>query len=217
MKTEAEGGLARVWEILTRKPESKGSTTIKRHDLVFILRNLATLVENGVSLQRALKTIAQEKTLARYAPILEEIRRRVETGETFSGVLASFPDTFGDLIVNQIRVGERAGTLAETLNQVTEQQEKMSHLRSLVVKKLAYPIVLSVLGSGVVAFMLIGVIPVFEETYADAGVALPFVTQLMINVGHFASTYYWMVLLGIAAIVIGVKQIRRHADLAFRM
>ncbi len=217
LKSPVSSSLGSLLERLRRNAGGEKANAIKQTDLAFILRNLATLIDNGVSLPKALLAIGREKTLAKYAHILDAIRQRVETGESFSGALAQFPDTFHTLMVNQIRVGERAGTLAETLAHVTEQQEKMNALRSLVVKKLAYPLVLMILGSGVVAFMLIFVVPVFEETYADAGVPLPFVTQLMIGIGKFASQYYWIVLLVGATGLLAIKQLRAIPQAAYTM
>lgn len=217
-RTAQGGGLAALFASLHGgKGTSKKVHAIRRRELTFILRNLATLIENGVSLPKALATIAKEKTLERHSALLDGIRRRVETGETFSGALAAYPDTFTDLMVNQIRVGERSGTLADTLGQVTEQQEKMNALRSLVVKKLSYPVLLLVMGTGVVSFMLMFVVPVFQETYADAGIPLPWVTRFLIGVGVAAKSYYWMVLLAVAAAILGIKQYRHNPDNAYKM
>lgn len=206
-----------IWETLTKKLKSSKVPTIKRDDLAFILRNISTLIENGVPLPRALATVSQEKGLEKHAPVLDRIRRRVETGEAFSATLADYPEMFNPIMINQIRVGERAGTLAATLTHITAQQEKMNELRSSVIKKLAYPAVLSLLGIGVVTFMLIFVIPVFEETYSNAGVPLPAVTRLLIAVGHYASTYYWMVFLAVAFGIVAVKRVRAFPEVAYRM
>ncbi len=199
-----------------RKP-APAKARIKRLDLTFILRNVATLLENGVSLPKALHAVAREKTLQKHAPILDAVRRKVETGESFSGALAAFPETFDELMINQIRVGERSGTLTDTLAQVTVQLEKGNQLRALIVKKLAYPILLLGMGSGVVTFMLICVVPVFEETYADANIPLPLVTQALIALGGFASAYWWCIVLTAAVAVLAIKQARRQPELASAM
>ena len=209
----AEMSLPKPWalggERRTKKRRDRATRTIKRHELAFILRNLATLLENGVSLPKALSAVARERSLGKHAHLLDAIRRKVETGETFSGALSSFPRAFNELFVNQVKVGERSGTLAETLAQMTEQQEKMNSLRSHVVKKLAYPVVLMSMGGLVISFMLIFVVPVFEETYADAKVPLPLITQFLIGIGRFASSYYWVGLLLVVAGFLAIKQIRK--------
>ena len=77
-----------------------GHTKIKRSDLVYILRNLATLVENGLALPKALETLAKERSLQKYSEQLDTLRKKVESGESFSGALKLYPESFSDVMVN---------------------------------------------------------------------------------------------------------------------
>jgi type IV pilus assembly protein PilC len=190
---------------------------LKDRDLVFILRNLSTLTESGVSLPKALGTLAEEKALEKHRDMLQSIRRHLENGETFSAALAHFEATFDTVMVNQIKVGEHAGTLGETLTTIARHREESNRLRSEIIKKMAYPVLLVVMGSAVITFLLTYVIPVFQETYAKAHVALPFITRFLIGVGDAAKSYGWMVLALIAGTTIIVVQLRKRADLAYKM
>jgi type IV pilus assembly protein PilC len=190
---------------------------LKDRDLVFILRNLSTLTESGVSLPKALGTLAEEKALEKHRDMLQSIRRHLENGETFSAALAHFEATFDTVMVNQIKVGEHAGTLGETLTTIARHREESNRLRAEIIKKMAYPVLLVVMGSAVITFLLTYVIPVFEETYRKAHVALPFITRLLIGVGEAAKGYGWMVLALIAGTTILVIQLRKRADLAYKM
>src|SRR5688572_5978797 len=78
---------------------------IKSRDLIFILRNIGTLIENGLSLPTALQTIAKEKTLQQYQVMLSTICRTVENGEMFSEALKRYQETFGELLIAQIKIG----------------------------------------------------------------------------------------------------------------
>ena len=179
------------------------SVKIKKRDLIFILRNIATLTENGLSLPKALETICKEKSLKKYAGMLSTIRQTVENGDTFSGALAKYKDSFGELFISQIKVGEKSGTLPATLERLTQQLEHADNLRSTVIKKLSYPALLCVAGSGAVSFMLLYVIPTFEKTYKESGAKLPGITQFLIDVGRFGKNYGWMIGLGIVATIVG--------------
>src|SRR6187455_3463705 len=109
-------GLASGWRF--KFPSKKGAPSehkLKDRDLVFILRNLSTLTESGVSLPKALGTLAEEKALEKHRDMLQSIRRHLENGETFSSALARYGATFDTVMVNQIKVGEHSGTLGETL------------------------------------------------------------------------------------------------------
>jgi type IV pilus assembly protein PilC len=195
------------WGVTSRR-------TVPRLALTFILRNLATLVENGVPLPQALATLARERSIRKHAGVLDAVRKSIESGEPFSAALRQFPNTFDDLVIHQIRVAERAGTLAATLHRLTDQLEKGSQLRAQILKKLAYPMVLMVAGCAAVTFMLMFVIPVFQETYAESKIPLPAITQAMIAASEIISSYAWLAPLGLAAGVLVWKQLRANAALA---
>ncbi|MGI8982627.1 MAG: type II secretion system F family protein [Pirellulaceae bacterium] len=176
---------------------------IKKRDMIFILRNIATLTENGLSLPKALETICKEKSLKKYSGMLGDIRQTVENGDNFSGGLLKYKDSFGELLISQIKIGEKSGTLPATLERLTQQLEHADNLKSTVIKKLSYPALLCVAGTGAVSFMILYVVPTFEKTYKESGAKLPAVTQFLIDVGHFAKYYGWMMVLGLVVSVVG--------------
>lgn len=190
---------------------------LKDRDLVFILRNLSTLTESGVSLPKALATLAEEKALEKHRDMLHAIRRHLENGETFSSALARYGATFDTVMVNQIKVGEHSGILGETLNSIARHCEDAHRLRSEIIRKLAYPVMLVVMGTAVITFLLTYVIPVFEKTYDDAHVSLPFITKLLIALGAFAKSYGLIILGLLAVTVLIVRQLRKRPDLAYKM
>jgi type IV pilus assembly protein PilC len=199
------------------KRGTNGQPKLKDRDLVFILRNLSTLTESGVSLPKALGTLAEEKALGKHREMLLSIRRHLENGESFSSALAHFSATFDTVMVNQIKVGEHSGTLGETLTTIARHREDSHRLRAEIVRKLAYPALLVVMGSAVIMFLLTYVIPVFEETYSKANVPLPFITKLLIAVGAVTKSYGWIAL-GLAAVAaLVVRQLRKQNDLAYKM
>ena len=191
---------------VSQKPEK---TKIKRRDLTFILSNLATLMENGVSLPRAIHTLAREKSLKNYKFVLDHMHRSLEAGESFSSAVSHYPNTFNDLVVNQIRVGERSGKIAEALRRIVEGMEEGNEMRRKILKRLSYPIIVMVAGSAVVAFMLLYIVPTFEETYTKANIPLPTATKILIGTGSFALNYGWLVVLGLVALVFGYFRLRK--------
>ncbi len=196
---------------------TSGQQKLKDRDLVFILRNLSTLTESGVSLPKALGTLAEEKALEKHRQMLLSIRRHLENGETFSSALSHFGSSFDTVMVNQIKVGEHSGRLGETLTTIARHRENSHRLQSEIVRKLAYPGLLVVMGSAVIMFLLTYVIPVFEETYSKANVPLPFITKLLIAVGGFAKSYGWIVLGLAAAAALVIAQLRKRNDLASKI
>ena len=204
------------WTKLT-KPRGRSAETLKRRDLVFIFRNLATLTGSGVSLPKAIGTLADEKTLQAHREMLLMIRRHMENGEPFSSALARCGDKFDSIMINQIKVGERSGTLPEVLTSIADHCDESNELRSEVLRKLSYPAVLIVMGSCVIIFLLLYVVPVFEETYSKAKVPLPGITQMLIFAGAVVKRVGGFVVLAIVAAVLVIRRLRKRPKLAYQM
>jgi type II secretory pathway component PulF len=197
--------------------KKSGPPKLKDRDLVFILRNLSTLTSSGVPLPKALATLAEERALEKHRDMLHVIRRRLENGESFSAALAQFGETFNTVMVNQIKVGEHSGTLGETLTTIARHCEDGHRLKSEIIRKLAYPILLVVMGSLVIAFLLTYVVPVFKKTYDDAHVALPFITKVLIAAGAFAKGYGLIIVGGLVTAFFVIRQLRKKPNFAFKM
>lgn len=214
-KGKSKEGLREFWRKLS-SPLTK-TKLLKPRELTFLLSTLSTLVDNGVSLPKALATLAKEDSLSKHKDVLEALRRKVESGVPFSIAISQFPHICDKLTVSQIRLGERSGTLAETLKKLSNSRNKTAALRKEVVKKLAYPTLLIVVGSGLITFLLLYVVPVFQETYDNAGVPLPFVTRFLIGVGGVVRQYGWIVVGGVILSLATIKQLRKRDDLALRI
>jgi type IV pilus assembly protein PilC len=191
------------------------ATKINKRDMIFILRNLATLIDNGLSLPVALQTILKEKTLHKYSEILGTICRVVENGETFSEALNKYKETFGELLIAQIKIGERSGTLPATIERVVHQLEHADNLKSTIIKKLSYPVLLCVAGSGAITFMMLFVVPTFEKTYKDSGAKLPAITQFLIDAGSFGKAYGVFILGGLIGAIVAWIMARRNPTMSF--
>ena len=204
-----------LWVTLTKPRNSH--QRVKPKELTFILSSLTTLVDNGVPLPRALATLAKEDSLAKHGVMLETLCKKVESGMTFSAALESVPDVCDSLTINQIRVGERSGTLVDTLKKLAAARNESAELRQQVMKKLAYPILLITIGSGLITFLLLYVVPVFQETYDKAKIPLPFITQVLISGGDFAKQYGPFIFLLVILTIIGIRQLRKNAEFAVKM
>jgi type IV pilus assembly protein PilC len=183
---------------------------MKKRDLIFLLRNVSILIENGLSLPKAFETLVNERSLQRYSSMLHTIKSRVENGDAFSEALVQFPQVFSDVMVSQIRLGERSGTIPQTLTRLMHQLEHADNLRGQIIKKLTYPGLLVTAGGGAVTFMLLYVVPTFENVYKESGADLPAVTQLLIELGRFGTSYGWMILLALIGLVVAIVSTRRN-------
>ncbi|MBI1313882.1 hypothetical protein GC176_21525 [bacterium] len=196
-KQGLEGLLQRLSEI---QVGGGAAVRIRRKDLVYIFRNLATLLANGLSLAKTLETLCEEKSLKRYRDLFESMARHVTRGSTLSAAMSEWPQSFSELMVNQIRIGERSGALSDTIARIASQLENGANIRATIVKKLSYPCLLATAGAGALTFMLLYVVPTFEKMYSDSGAELPAITQFLIEVGRLLTTYGWAIALGLVGL-----------------
>jgi type II secretory pathway component PulF len=185
------------------------ASKMKKRDLIYVLRNVCILIENGLSLPKAFETLVKEKALQKYSTMLQSIKTQVENGDSFSEALSKFPETFTDIMISQIRIGEKSGTIPQTLSRLMHQLEHADNLKSQIIKKMTYPCLLVTAGSGALTFMLLYVVPTFENVYKDSGAKLPAVTQFLIFVGQVGTAYGWILLLAIIASVFSLVYIRK--------
>lgn len=209
-----EGFLKKLSEI---QIGGSSAMKIRKKDMIYIYRNLSTLLENGLSLAKALATLREEKSLKRYHSLFERMESHVNQGSTLSTALKEFPETFDDLMINQIAIGERSGALADTITRITRQLENGANIKAMIIKKLTYPCLLSCAGVGSMSFMLLYVVPTFEKMYASANAELPAITQFLIVVGAFLTNWIWFVVGTIGAIVAAFIVVWRNAAWRYRL
>jgi type IV pilus assembly protein PilC len=215
--SDRSGGPPTNWWQRLLASQRKAATKVKQRDLAFILRNLATLTQNGVSLPKALGTLAEERAVGKHRDMLLAIRRRLENGESLSAALVQFEQTFDGIMINQVKTGERSGTLPDTLDKIATHCEQGNELRAEVIRKLAYPVILIVMGGAVITFLLLYVVPVFQETYDKANVPLPLVTRLLIELGQFAKSYGVFLVASVVVAAAAIYQLRKRPEFAYRM
>ena len=173
---------------------------IKSEDLIVFSRQLATLVSSGISFLRSLDTLSEQTKSKKLRRIIEETRKEIEKGSSFSDALAKFPKVFSPLYVSMIRVGEEGGVLDDILERLASLLEHEAATRARMKAATRYPIIVMIFV--IIAFFVITtfIVPKFAAMYASSKVALPLPTRILI-VTNKAITTYWPLL---AAVVAGI-------------
>jgi len=166
---------------------------VKHKEVAIFSRQLATMVNSGLTLIRALSILEEQNESALFAGILGEVRQSVEQGSSLSAALELHPDVFNHLYVSMIRAGEVGGALDETLVRLADTLEASVRLRSKVKSAMAYPVVVFSLIVLIVTGMLLFVVPIFKKLYEDLGGTLPLPTQMLINISGAITHYWWIV------------------------
>ncbi|MDP3049643.1 MAG: type II secretion system F family protein [Thermodesulfovibrionales bacterium] len=184
------------WQIFDR---------VKDEDLIVFSRQLATLVTAGISFIRSLDTLAEQTKSRKLRRIIEEIRKEVEGGSSFSDALAKFPKVFSTLYISMVKVGEEAGVLDDILNRLSSLLEHDATTRARVKAATRYPVIVVI--SMIIAFLVLTtfVVPKFASLYQSAKVELPFPTQVLIFLNKAIRTYWPLLIASVAGVIFAFR------------
>lgn len=182
---------------------------IKLKELVLFSRQLSTLVSAGVPLVQGLTILEEQVESKQFKQIVKVIREDIESGLSITDALRKHPEAFEELYVSMIKAGEVGGILDVILERLSAYLEAAENLRGKVKSAMMYPIVVTSIAGGVTFFLIIGVIPTFENIFEGFGAELPFMTQILIDLSHALRTYWYAVLLSPVVLIIGLKQYRK--------
>lgn len=165
---------------------------VSLQEKLMITRNLRVMIGAGLALPRALDVLASQTENKKLAGILTDVKQGLIEGESFSDVLARYPDVFSELFLSMIRVGEAGGQLEEVLKVLARQLERRHKLKSEITGALVYPAVIILAMIGIGAAMLVFVVPKIAETFEELGTELPATTQFVINLGTNIAKYWYI-------------------------
>ncbi len=178
-----------------------GPSKIRLNQLVIFSRQLATLIESGISVVPALAILSDQIEDKNFQKILIRMKEEVESGSNLSEAAAKFPQAFSDLYCNMIQAGESSGQLDVILDRVASYLEKTGALQRKVTSSLIYPAFVTLLAFGITAFLLIVIVPKFRDIFVTLGGGLPKPTQMLLDVSDLVKSY-WVI--GLILIIVGV-------------
>ena len=174
--------------------------------LMAFTRELATLLRAGLPLDRALETLIGLTSTPYAATFLQGIRDEVRGGKAMSQALDARREVFNRFYVNIVRAGEAGGALATVLTRLADTMERNKELRETVKSALIYPIILIGVAVSSVMILLIYVVPQFQQTFSQAGKALPLPTEVVIFVGTFLKKWWWAMIAFVALVVLWARR-----------
>ena len=180
---------------------SKFGNKVKAKDRVLFSRQLSTLINAGLPLLQALRSVNQQSASKPLQVVISGVIGDVEGGSTLANAMGKYPDVFNKVYLSLIAAGESSGTLDQALDRLAVQQEKEADINSKIKGAMTYPIVVLLVMIAVVGFMIVKVLPQVQTLYdgmPSAG-SMPFITQVLLAVAHFVIKFWWIVI-----IVLGV-------------
>ena len=186
---------------------------IKPKVLMIFTRQLATLIDSGLPLLRSLNVLAKQERDSVLKNTINKLADSVQGGGTFSEGLAQHPLIFNDLYVNMVKAGELGGVLELVLGRLAEFQEKAAKIKNKVVAAMVYPIIVMTMAIGIMGFLLVFIVPKFEQVFHDmlGDKPLPAITTVVITVSKFVQGH-WLIIIGVlVAAVAGYRFANRIA------
>lgn len=166
---------------------------INTDDIAIMTRQLATLLGAGVTLVEALSAMVDQVEKEQLKRILSEVKQKVNEGNSLADALSAHGKVFGNLFINMIRAGESSGALDSVLLRLAEFTEGQARLRQKLVGTMIYPLIMMVVGGGVLVMLMTVVVPKVTKIFDDMKVTLPWTTRLLIFTSNFLQDYWFVV------------------------
>ena len=179
---------------------------IKMRDIVILTRQFSTMINAGLPLVQAMTILSEQSQNKTLGAIMRKVVFDVESGNTVADALSKHPQAFSNLYVNMVAAGEAGGILDTILMRLATFMEKNDALIRKVKGAMIYPAVIMAVAAIAITVLLIFVIPVFENLFLSAGLALPLPTRIVMGMSRFLNAYWWMVLGAIGAAFFTLKK-----------
>lgn len=155
------------------------------------------LSASGIAMIESLLFIENEGAKLKIRQCAAELRRQIMNGGTFAGTIAKYPEQFGQVYIGLVRAGEDSGELEKTLDRLLELLNKQAAIRQKVIGTLMYPVFVILLAVFIVIVMLVFVFPVFKEMFDSMGMNLPWITQVLMDMGIYLKKNWYTIPIGI--------------------
>ena len=175
-----------------------------RHVIPFTLQ-LATMLDSGVPLDRALTIVLEVIQDPRFKEIVRNIRSDVQAGKSLADAMGEFPRYFPPLYISIVAAGEFGGFLEVAFRRLADYLEEEQRLKAQVRSAMIYPCILTLVGGVAVLVLLTFVLPRFTGIFEDLGQSLPTTTSMLLTFSHFVTTYWWLLLIFLLLIVVGCR------------
>ena len=190
---------------VTNRKQKPGSflsySRIRVSEISMMTRQLATLLAAGFPLTSALHTLVAQTKKEGFKRVLSKIKDAIEEGSSFAAALAEYPKIFSPIYTNMVKAGEASGTLEIVLERLADIYENQHRLNSKIKSAMAYPVLMTLVGAGVLFFLLTVIIPNITSLFAEMNQTLPLTTRILINMSHFLKQWWALILAFVAAML----------------
>ena len=174
-----------------------------REFLVFN-QELATLLKAGMPLVQSLDILRRRVTNAVFKAVIDDVHERVRSGSALSEAFEAHGSLFPGVYTASLLAGEKSGNLEQVLRRYVAYVKIVSSVKRKTISALVYPAILVLLSLAVVTIIVVKVVPEFGSFYNQFGKELPLSTRVIVAVSAFVTTYYYLILAGIAGVALAI-------------
>lgn len=186
---------------------------VKIEHLIMYVRQFATLIRAGVPIVRATSILRVQTESKVLKKTLSQVEDDLREGIAFSEAIKKHPRVFSNFFSSMALAGEASGNLEEALDQIGLQLQKQYDVKRKVISALTYPLVVSIVAIGVVAFLMVNVVPTFASIFGQLGGELPLITRIVVAVSDFVAAYWWLIFGGaLLALLIFTWMLKRDKE-----
>ncbi len=167
---------------------------VSSKDVMVFTQDLATLLEAGLPVDRALSLLIESAENDRFKKVVKDILKTVQGGGYLSDALSKHPRAFTSFYVSMVRAGEAGGVLEAVLTRLGEFLESSQELKDYIKSAMVYPIFLVAVGGLSIIILLTFVIPKFSIIFSDMGQAIPLSTRMLLGLSHLLQSYWWAII-----------------------
>ncbi|WP_243292068.1 type II secretion system F family protein [Bacillus sp. FJAT-47783] len=166
---------------------------VKPIDFIVFLRQFATLIRSGVSIVEGTNILSSQTESKVLKKTLAQIEVELREGSSLSAACSHHPHIFSPLFINMLLAGEASGTMDTTLERLADYYDKQYRTKKKLQSALTYPTVIGIITLLIVSFLLVYVIPTFEELFSQFDSELPLITKTIISISDWILTHLWLV------------------------
>ena len=174
-------------------------------DIAIFCRQLYTMIDAGVSINRALNIMANQLTNKKLRKVTAEIEEDVKKGEMLSAAINKHDDVFPQLLISMVESGEISGNLDTMMLRMSTHFEKENKLNNKIKAAMTYPTILGIVAVCAVMFIMTFVMPTFIEMFESEGVVLPITTKILINISAILQKNFLFIIICIICAIVGFK------------
>ncbi|PIQ88683.1 MAG: hypothetical protein COV72_07075 [Candidatus Omnitrophica bacterium CG11_big_fil_rev_8_21_14_0_20_42_13] len=198
VSVEKTRGKMMGFDVGKEAPKKFTHSGVKLYDLVFFARQLAILVDSGVTIHRSLDALLKQVDSVKLHKIILQAKKDIEAGLTLKDALAKYPKVFSELWINIIESGEASGNLALVLDRLAKYMEMRAEFNRKITSALIYPVILFAVALCAIIFFVVKIVPTFAELFKGLGAELPALTKALVNISNGVKDNFFI---GIALII----------------